>query len=283
MWKSLRLVTALLILAISVPTLVVLAKKGCDVGGVCELGDRSYGVRSPWTSGPHPVVVFLPGSFLPGETAAQMPELYGATDDKGYILVVPTGVDVTYENGRQGPGWRWFGEGFEADRMFIEEVLADLASRHKIDRSRILITGHSSGGVFSLYLACTGRAQTEYFATSAAAFVKGRPTGCNATTPPFWLYHDHGARDYVVPLAGSAGTAPWQAAADWTEGLAETQGCTDQRETETEDGATVTYSECRGGGELVLNTHQGSHQLDGAWLRDALDWFEAVQAERAGS
>lgn len=283
--RGLRILVAAVLLALAVPPLYRLTLAGCSAVGRCTLGERSYGIHLPQGGeAPYPVLMYLPGAMLSGEAAVRIPDLVRLPNRLGYLTIAPTGTLVDYADGRRGPGWRWHGEAFEADLQFLFDVLDDVATRHRIDRSRLLIAGHSAGGVFALNLACTGRAPTDSFATLNAAFVADQPTGCGPQTPGFWLHHSHAIGDTTIPLLGTpprANTVGWQAATDWFADLARAMDCARRTNRAEGAGRRSVAADCRDGGVLTLLTRPGAHGLSGDWLAEPLFWFETLNRQES--
>ncbi len=151
---------------------------------------------------------------------------------RGYVLVAPTAVASTWS---------------AVEERGLLEILGWIAARYSIDRDRVLLTGLSDGGTFSLVY---GLAHPETFRALApccgvfhpVSFSNGNLT--RASGVPIYLVH--GARDFLFPVAYARMT----------------------RDLLTEAGADLTYRELP---EL-------SHTYPRSENPAILDWFEAKTA-----
>lgn len=103
-----------------------------------QLGDSFYLLSRPadWPeTEPLPLIVALHGTDT---TAADFIEFWSKLDSAvPFAIVAPQAT---------GPGWH------SDDVAFLKDVVADVPRRLAIDRSRILLTGHSAGGAMALHM-----------------------------------------------------------------------------------------------------------------------------------
>jgi poly(3-hydroxybutyrate) depolymerase len=111
---------------------------------------RSYYLFIPETidaDQPAPVVLMLHGSYSDGRELTS--KWIDIANRDGLILVGPNALDST----------RWQ---IRADSPeFMRDVIDDVAKKHRIDRRRMYLFGHSGGAVYALTL---GMLESEYFA-----------------------------------------------------------------------------------------------------------------------
>lgn len=96
-----------------------------------------------------PLMVALHGGALNGEYFAERTSFIKLAEDKGFIIVFPTG----YIGQGITPGWNWLRDESGWDDVgFIQAMLADVQGRLPVDASRIYCYGHSMGGMFTQVL-----------------------------------------------------------------------------------------------------------------------------------
>jgi phospholipase/carboxylesterase len=151
---------------------------------------------------------------------------------RGYVLVAPSSVDSTWG---------------EVDDLGLREILAWLANRYRLARDRILLTGLSDGGTFSLVY---GLAHPDLYRALAPCCGVFHPISFGngnlerARNVPIYLVH--GARDFLFPVQYAHMT----------------------RDILTQAGADLTYREI----EDLSHTYPRSEN------GPILDWFERVCA-----
>lgn len=267
-----------------------LARPAMACGGpeaACEVPLGSYFVSQPETgTGSHPVVFFFHGGGGWGsrifKSRAEMTAVFNA---RGYIVIAPNGKKRP--GSRWGPGWAFIPQ-FEPHRddlAFTREIIADAASRFRIDPDRILMTGYSIGGSRVSYFACQDPALARAFAPVAGGFWRPHPEDCAG---PVRLLHTHGWRDQTVPLEGrpirdtdiKQGDI-YQTLLQWRE----ENGCDryrpDRFVTEGPFWRRI-WTHCTPGSALEFALHPGGHEIPDGWATLALDWFEALDADETG-
>jgi acetyl esterase/lipase len=103
-------------------------------------------LRLPRTPGPHPVVVFVHGGcWLSAFDIAHAGKLEQALADSGFAV-----WSIEYRRvGDDGGGW---------PNTFLDvargaDNLRQVAAQYQLDLSRVIVSGHSAGGGFALWLA----------------------------------------------------------------------------------------------------------------------------------
>jgi len=79
-------------------------------------------------------------------------------------------------------------------------LIQDATTRFPIDRSRLMVSGFSAGGMMVWNLACHRGSSFAAFAPVAGTFWESLPTSCPSA--PVNLIHTHGTSDKTVPLNG---------------------------------------------------------------------------------
>ncbi len=140
------------------------------------------------------------------------------------------------------------------DVAFLDAVVADVARRTPIDRSRIAVTGFSNGALMSYRLVCTAGSGVRVAIPVAGDLISGacRPSG------PVSVLHVHGARDRVIPLDGEP-TSPIDAdgfpPARTSIGLvAAADGCTASADSRADAVSEWRASGCAAGARVELLT-----------------------------
>ncbi|MGG5820668.1 alpha/beta hydrolase family esterase [Falsiroseomonas sp. HW251] len=191
-----RLRLAVLLMLFAVPALA------CGPDTDCVLGERTYRIRMPdHATGPVGAIVFAHGAGGKASDIMEDEELAQAVSGLGLALIAP----------QAAPGRSWRMRRTEAqppgetmiEIEYLDRMMADAASRFPIDRSRVMMSGMSAGGMLTWYVACYRRDAYAGFAPIAGTFWTMMPTDCGA--PPSWMRHIHGRQDQTVPLAGRTG------------------------------------------------------------------------------
>lgn len=115
-------------------------------------------------------------------------------DDKGFIVVIPSGIDKHWNDGRKIQG-----EVQEDDVSFIRELIGSLASKKQAEPSRIYACGISNGGFFSQYLAQQLKGKIAAVASVAASVSEAMAAGEVSAEPTMFVL---GTKDPLVPFNG---------------------------------------------------------------------------------
>ncbi len=240
----------------------------CGVDDDCKVADGVYRAQVPSGAAPAagwPVAFHFYGYQGTPEKSMGDTQALADMDGAGVLFVVPDHEDGWDFDGSGGLGSR-------DDRAFLDQVLDDLDTRWGIDRSQLLLTGHSVGGSAVHDLACGDPGSWTAAAPFAGVFWEPFPTSC--TTPAIPLRHTHGLADTTWPWEGrSFGEHATQG--DVGEALAfwvAERGCGADSTTETVSVSTCeTWSGCTG--DLQLCTHEGGHALPDDWAATSAAWL----------
>ncbi len=248
----------------------------------CTIGERSYHILVPKGEGPFPAVVFFHGSGQSGADVLGYNTVGQPLLERGYAIIAPDALDVTYADGKNSSGWIWEGRrGAKNDHQFARDVIADATARFLIEQDELIIAGHSNGATFVWYMACAGALPNQRdFATTGGTLVRGRLEKCAEVRRGFNLIHTHGARDQVVPADGSTSSGSWTGwlgAHESVDALAAASGCTRQ---ETVAETTTRWSRCRTTGDYRLVLGDGGHEIPQDWVATVTDWYTGVKAQR---
>jgi polyhydroxybutyrate depolymerase len=248
--------------------------------GFVRTGDifRSYRLYLPSSlnSDPVPLVLAFHGSLGSGEKFAAQTNLTEQAESDGFIAVFPdsaTAAGLRLWNDGRLP------EDTIDDVAFVRTLVAHLLNRHPIDPDRIFVTGASSGGLFSLRLACDAAdiiaATAPVIASMPADFVPR----CKPARPmpmlminsdedpfvPFWggpLLQGSGGEYEGIVYGGGFVMSVFDTVDFWRN----VNGCSDNRvdellpEIDPDDGTRVRrirYPDCTESSEVVLYVVEG--------------------------
>lgn len=163
---------------------------------------RSFSVLVPaGLPTPAPLVLGLHGLYQTREgTDAQMSLLREAVTRR-FIAVYPAGTDASWNAGRccgRAAATR------VDDVAALERVVAAVHGAHPVDPARTYAVGYSNGGMMAYKAACESPRLLAAIAVVAGAYVTA--STCTPTQPIPTLVV-HGARDGVVPYAGTRSSA----------------------------------------------------------------------------
>lgn len=163
--------------------------------------ERTYIVCAPKdATEAMPVVFMLHGG---GGTAARIVKATGfneLAERENFIVVYPQAFDNHWNDGRGVPFMRAQSENVD-DIRFLRAVLADVAKQHRVDASRVFLTGISNGGIMAHRVA----AEAADMVAAIAPVVGGMPPQIGKEfqpAQPVSIYIIQGDADRVVPIDG---------------------------------------------------------------------------------
>jgi polyhydroxybutyrate depolymerase len=163
--------------------------------------ERSYDLHVPASydgTKDVPLVVALHGRLGTGSGQQKLAHLDEVSDERGFLVVYPDGLDRSWADGRGGtPSDR---SGVD-DVKFISALIDKLESRYKVDRTRIYATGMSNGGFMSGRLACDLSERIAAMAIVGASLSESAAAHCHPAKPVSVLVIQ-GTEDPLLPLAG---------------------------------------------------------------------------------
>lgn len=260
----------------AVPLLVPPAS-ACGVETDCMLeSGRHYRIALPEGQDSRPVGAIVYAHGYKGSARGPMGSeaLKGAASELGVALIalasdgddwmIP-GVPDQSLKGRPDDGG--------VELAYIEDVLADASARHGIDRSRLMATGFSAGGMMIWTLICHGSELFQGFAPIAGTFWKPEPETCDS--PPADVLHIHGTSDRIVPLEGRPIAETHQGSLTEVLEMYGAYGGFGTAEAADLDGLACEIRRNGRGQRLAVCLHPGGHALEARWLGLAWRHFEA--------
>jgi polyhydroxybutyrate depolymerase len=167
---------------------------------------RTFHVYTPSTldrSVPAPVVIQLHGGRGSGSEIDKLTGLNSLAEREGFIAVAPDGVGGNWNDGRTDSDVSAIDESID-DVGFLVAMIDDIATRHRVDPTRVYAMGISNGAMMANRLACE---RPDRFA--AVGLVAG--TGPEkledvcAEGEPASVISIHGTVDPLVPYEGGVG------------------------------------------------------------------------------
>ena len=214
------------------------------------------------------LLVYFHGWNSSAENYAQKDWLSSGASKRGYLLVLPDGMENT-----------WAHEGSPSDARdelkFMDAVLQDVTTRWDISPVRA-VAGFSQGASMAWDLACYRGDDYSAFIPASGAFWEPLPDGCET---PINLRHTHGTSDTVIPLQGrSIGDAQQGDVHLGMSILRQANECAEEPDKTVSEGdcSCDVWDSCASGNELRLCLHDGKHRLPNGYLDDALIWVEEV-------
>lgn len=206
-----------------------------------------------------PLLIALHGRLGTGSGQQKLAHMDTVSDEHGFIVVYPDGLERSWADGRGGgPSDR---NGID-DVKFISALIDKLEGKYKIDSKRVYATGMSSGGFMSGRLACDLSGRIRAVAIVGASLSENAAANCHPTKLVSVLIIQ-GTADPLVPIGGgelgrnsSSGRVLSHTAA--IEKFAELNHCSGEPKKENipdqaGDGTTLdvtTYRSCAEGSEV---------------------------------
>lgn len=164
-----------------------------------ELGERQYLLALPQSFDENKIYPLIMAFHFSGGSAtamAQLTRLHKLSAD--YIVVYP---QAQVEEWNEGCDCNKPARLKIDDVGFVDAILADMASRYKIDPDRVFATGYSQGGLFVQNLACKRSDVFRAVAVVSAPMSMQLASNC-APTNPISVLMIHAANDEVLPFNG---------------------------------------------------------------------------------
>jgi polyhydroxybutyrate depolymerase len=147
---------------------------------------------------PLPVVMYFHGYLSTSLLDRFLNRLGAASDEHGFILVEPSGIDMSW-NGGECCGVAW-GPTPPDDVQFAREVLDEVEASYCVDKSKLFVTGMSNGGFMAQRVACVLSDRIAGVATVAGQLGIPHAECVPARKIPFIEFH--GTDDSLVPYEG---------------------------------------------------------------------------------
>ncbi len=163
---------------------------------------RGYGVYAPATlraDQPAALIVALHGRYSSPKALHALSGLAALADARGAVLIYPTPLGVHWNDGGHSVLARR--EPAADDVGFIAAAIEAEAQRRAIDRDRIFLIGHDTGGDMGYALACQGSLRFAGVAVVSALMWDFAAQSCApAHAAPLLIVH--GRRDEALPARG---------------------------------------------------------------------------------
>ncbi|MEP1932184.1 MAG: alpha/beta hydrolase-fold protein [Roseibium sp.] len=235
----------------------------------CEISDGEYFIHLPVdheADEPLGAIFYLHGHRGKALNALRNKNFQRMADELGVAFVAVQGVNGTWSFPTAPRSLR-------DEYVFFDEVLSDLSNRFGVDTDRTMLSGFSSGGFMTWYMACKQSDRFSGYAPIAGAFWEPLPTNCE-TEPPY-LFHVHGTSDTVVPLAGR-----WLGGGQWKQGdvfesfdvWRRQVGLDETKPVKMTDGGLSCERWSPETGVLELCLHDGGHSVRAEWIKRA--WLQ---------
>ncbi|MBN2360941.1 MAG: prolyl oligopeptidase family serine peptidase [Deltaproteobacteria bacterium] len=149
-----------------------------------------------------PLLLSLHGLGSSGLDTATRIGLIQRVDSRGYLLAYPDGTTI---NGQLGWNASCCGALYSGvdDVTYLRAVLADMATRYRVDPRRVFVVGVSNGAFMAHLLACQAAERIAAIATHAGTMFAGEPDSC-APSQAVAVRHSHGTADETVAYNGGA-------------------------------------------------------------------------------
>jgi poly(3-hydroxybutyrate) depolymerase len=158
---------------------------------------RSYVLHPPPTASAtgRPLVLLLPGLYNTWTTLESQGDWSRYADAHGFVAAYGVGIQNSWDAGSCcGPAAQ---QGVD-DVAYLATVLADVARRVPIDRTRVYLVGFSNGEMMALRGQCD---RPDLFAASGGAGGQ-LVAGCHSPDRQIRERHLHGTADLIVPYNG---------------------------------------------------------------------------------
>ncbi|MDQ2891319.1 MAG: dienelactone hydrolase family protein [Gemmatimonadota bacterium] len=152
----------------------------------------------------HPLMLLLPGSSQVGETVMSESGMDTLSDARHFLLVYPDGVGGNDTDWNAGDCCGAAHAQGVDDVAFLQAVIADVASRFRVDTHRIYFAGFSDGARMAYSVACRMGATVAGVAAVSGSLTQSDCQPGRAI--PVIAFH--GVEDTSVPYTDPSHTAP---------------------------------------------------------------------------
>ena len=234
---------------------------------------RIYKVHVPSSynkNKPASLILAFHGGLGNGEIMSEYYNFVEESDNKGFIVVFPTGANRFGDKFATWNAGLCCGHAVKSgsdDVGFVKKMLKDIKNKFSIDGKKIYATGMSNGGMFSYRLACE---MSDEFAAIAAVAGAKSTTSCNPEKP-MPVLHIHAVNDDRVLFKSERGPGdsigasyiPVRETIDW---WIKYNKCKDNpvRVFENSGAYCDSYGDCADNSEVKLCiTSEGKHSWPG--------------------
>jgi polyhydroxybutyrate depolymerase len=171
----------------------------CGADTDCDIGDRSYRIAMPDGVQNPGALIYAHGYGGSAQGAMRNGGLRRLANDMGLALIAANGAGGTWDLPGSPSNPTSTGA---AEFTYFENLLEDAQSRFGIDRTKVIATGFSAGGMMTWNLICHRSDLIRGAIPMSGTFWDPLPAACD--TPPISVVHIHGDNDPTVPLMGRA-------------------------------------------------------------------------------
>lgn len=231
------------------------AARSISLNGVA----RDYLLDAPTrASGPVPLVIALHGGG--GNAKTMTPRWLDTARREGFAVAFPSGVGRSANMGTwNAGGCCGFAMTSDSDDIaFISAMIDDIARDHRIDLTRVYVTGLSNGGMLAYRIGAALAPRIAGIAVVSGAMFGGE----TPPTTPVPVLIMHGEQDDIVPFKGGTSpmalvarsqARPFREVAYAVDFWRRADGCADKPSIEPKGDVTIeTYGQCAKGGEVVF-------------------------------
>ncbi|MEM8703755.1 MAG: alpha/beta hydrolase-fold protein [Pseudomonadota bacterium] len=247
---------------------------GCGGETPCLLDGGEYYIHLPQAKAadePLGAIFYLHGHRGKAVNAIRNQGFQRMADKLGVAFVAVQGVNGTWSFPTAPRNLR-------DESVFFDNVLGDLEKRFGVERDKTMLSGFSSGGFMTWYLACENSGRFSGYAPIAGAFWEPLPENCPTGNP--YLFHVHGTSDTVVPLAGR-----WLGGGQWKQGdvfesfdvWRRQNGLSEESSEKLTDGNLKCERWAPEGGLFELCLHDGGHSVEAKWIERAWNELGAIR------
>lgn len=165
---------------------------------------RTYAVHVPSKydgTKASPLVLALHGRLGTGLGEERLAHLDKVSDEHGFLVVNPDGLNRSWADGRGGTPSDHKGVD---DVKFLSALIDQIEHEYKVDAERVYATGMSNGGFMSGRLACELSERIAAVGIVGASLSESVAKSCQPQKPVSILIMQ-GTEDPLVPLAGGGG------------------------------------------------------------------------------
>jgi polyhydroxybutyrate depolymerase len=169
----------------------------CGPDTDCQVGDRIYRIAMPDGVQNPGVLVFSHGYRGSARGVMRNGGLRRLANEMNLALIAVQGQGGTWDLSGSPSNPQSDGS---AEFAYFENVLNDAQTRFWIDRTDVVATGFSAGGMMTWNLICHRSDLLRGAVPMSGTFWENMPTSCDTT--PVSVVHIHGDKDPTVPLSG---------------------------------------------------------------------------------
>ena len=165
--------------------------------------NRTYDLHVPTgisATSPPPLIVDIHGFTQTKEDQARRSDFKSLSNTNGFLVAYPQGINNQWYAGDA----IFLGDPDIDDVGFIRSLVANVASKVRINHSRVYVTGHSNGSMLTHRLACEAADIFAGIAGMSGGLQFSNFGNCQPSRP-ISVKMFHGLNDNVVPYNGGLG------------------------------------------------------------------------------